>query len=118
MHSNNRQVIWLRPTSRDNNIQFASLRYQLDSTHNTSCIPHRRSEGLVKAITTVKYWKLVVVGPEYSDCELLDDLGLFSMDEMLFLQLILTLSGMLELHYWRQEWLCIQYTDTNHKITS
>ncbi|KAH0778948.1 hypothetical protein KY290_005375 [Solanum tuberosum] len=65
MHSNNRQVIWLRPTSRDNNIQFASLRYQLDSTHNTSCIPHRRSEGLVKAITTVKYWKLVVVGPEY-----------------------------------------------------
>ncbi|KAH0682245.1 hypothetical protein KY289_019997 [Solanum tuberosum] len=25
---------------------------------------------LVKAITSVKYWKLVVVGPEYSDCQL------------------------------------------------
>ncbi|XP_015167050.1 uncharacterized protein [Solanum tuberosum] len=37
---------------------------------------------LVKAITAVKYWKLVVVGPAYSDSELLDDLGLFSMDEV------------------------------------
>uniref|UniRef100_M1A229 UDP-3-O-[3-hydroxymyristoyl] glucosamine N-acyltransferase n=1 Tax=Solanum tuberosum TaxID=4113 RepID=M1A229_SOLTU len=38
---------------------------------------------LMKAITAVKYWKMVVVGREYNDCELPDDLGLFSMDEVI-----------------------------------
>ncbi|KAH0653933.1 hypothetical protein KY289_031611 [Solanum tuberosum] len=53
-----------------------------DHSMNTSFLREAVDDvKLVKAITAVKYWKLVVVGPEYSDCELLDDLGMFSMDE-------------------------------------
>ncbi|KAH0704899.1 hypothetical protein KY290_009585 [Solanum tuberosum] len=36
---------------------------------------------LVEAITAAKYRNMVVVGEEYNDCELLDDLGVFAMDE-------------------------------------
>ncbi|KAH0751723.1 hypothetical protein KY285_004871 [Solanum tuberosum] len=35
---------------------------------------------LMKEIAGVKYWKVVVVGQEYNDCEHFDDLGLFAMD--------------------------------------
>ncbi|KAG5629594.1 hypothetical protein H5410_001311 [Solanum commersonii] len=36
---------------------------------------------LVEAITAAKYRNMVVVGEEYNDCEFLDDLGVFAMDE-------------------------------------
>ncbi|KAH0685954.1 hypothetical protein KY285_016503 [Solanum tuberosum] len=36
---------------------------------------------LMEAITAAKYRNMVVVGEKYNDCELLDDLGLFAIDE-------------------------------------
>uniref|UniRef100_M1DWH5 Diacylglycerol kinase variant B n=1 Tax=Solanum tuberosum TaxID=4113 RepID=M1DWH5_SOLTU len=36
---------------------------------------------LMEAITVAKYRNMIVVGEEYNDCELLDDLGMFAMDE-------------------------------------
>ncbi|KAH0743037.1 hypothetical protein KY290_031030 [Solanum tuberosum] len=54
-----------------------------DNSMNTSFLGEVVDDAeLMKAITAVKYWKMVVVGREYNGCELPDDLGLFSMDEV------------------------------------
>lgn len=35
----------------------------------------------METVNAAKYRKLIGVGGEYEDCELLDDLGMFAMDE-------------------------------------
>ncbi|KAH0713936.1 hypothetical protein KY289_009895 [Solanum tuberosum] len=62
-------------------VRTTSLLLRAFDVHNDHSMNTSFLREVVDDVTAVKYWKLVVVGPEYSDSELLDDLGLFSMDE-------------------------------------
>uniref|UniRef100_M1DFG1 Diacylglycerol kinase variant B n=1 Tax=Solanum tuberosum TaxID=4113 RepID=M1DFG1_SOLTU len=70
------------PQEHPTNLLFSAFGAHNDHSMNTFFMREVVDDAkLMEAITAAKYRNMVVVGEEYNDCELLDDLGLFAMDE-------------------------------------